>query len=80
MMRARASTDAGRTVIVLGLTEANVEQMRAGHPMHLHADELGFVGEIMLFLGKDEATLAKEFAPAIGPDTIVHDESRKARQ
>lgn len=57
MIRARATTTAGRPVIIIGLEEGNITRLREDKPIHIHADELGFAGEIVIILGKDAATL-----------------------
>ncbi len=69
----------GRRIILLGLEEGNIERLRQGKPIHIHADELGFKGEIVIILGKDADELRKLLAPMIGPETDVRDDrERKA--
>ncbi len=81
MLRAKATDSrTGRTIIVLGLEEGNIERLRKGHPIHIHADELGFAGEITIFLGKDADELQKLFAPMIGPETNYSDRRQEKKQ
>jgi hypothetical protein len=80
MIKMRGEGAKGRPVIILGLSEANIDRLREGKPIHLHADDMGFVGEIVIFVGKDEATMARQMQPFIGPGTVVHDESKRPRQ
>lgn len=72
--------ETGRGVIVLGLEEGNVERLRAGNPIHIHADDLGFTGEIIIILGKDADALAEILKPMIGPNTDVRDDRNRKSQ
>lgn len=80
MIRAAAVGANGRRVMLLGLSEAKVQRMREGKPIHIHADEMGFAGEIIIMVGKDEAALQETLAPLIGPETRVRDETNAVRQ
>jgi hypothetical protein len=77
MIRMAATNTRGRKIIVLGLSEKNIEKLREGKPIHIHADEMGFPGEIMIFTGKDEASMAEMVKPFIGPDTDVREEAEE---
>ena len=78
MIRAAAQDRrTGRRVIILGLEEGNVDRLRAGKPIHIHADELGFKGEIVVILGKDADALHAAMAPMIGPETDVRDDRER---
>ena len=79
MIRARATGAKGRPVIILGLSAQNLKRLRKGMPIHVHCDELGFAGELVIFAGETEAELAKMFKPFIGPETVVHDTTEKKR-
>ena len=63
----------GRGIIVLGIEEANVRNLKAGHPIHVHADELGFKGDIVIHYESTLERLKKRFAQFIGPNTTVTD-------
>lgn len=81
MMQARVTDQrTGRTIIFLGLEEGNVTRLREGKPIHIHADQLGFNGEIVIILGKDAASLHEQFKPFLGPETTVHDNRSLAKQ
>jgi hypothetical protein len=67
-------------VIVLGLEEGNVERLRKGQPIHIHADELGFAGEIVIVLGENTDALLEQFSEWIGPDTKINDYRRRKKQ
>ena len=81
MVRCTArNPDTGRLLILLGLEEGNVDRLRNGKPIHIHADDLGFAGEIVIILGKDADHLAEQLAPMIGPSTDVRDERNRKPQ
>jgi len=48
-----------RPMIILGLSDINIVRMREGKPIHIHADDMGFAGEIVIFTGKTEDDMAK---------------------
>ena len=74
MIKMAGRNDAtGRGVIILGIDESNVRQLRAGHPIHVYADELGFRGEIVIHYETTIEKLKKVFAKFIGGSTHVTD-------
>lgn len=81
MIRAKATNRrTGRTVMFLGLEERNLVEMRKGNPIHIHADELGFKGEIVIVLGDTADSLREQFEPFIGPETQIHDSRDEKKQ
>ena len=80
MIRATMQSTSGRRVILLGLEEGNVDRLRAGKPMHIHCDDMGFAGEIVIILGKDVEALHAMVKPMLSPDTIINDERKNKRQ
>lgn len=80
MIRAAGRMDSGRPFIILGLEEGNIDRLRKGQPIHIHADELGFAGELIVILGKDVTDLQKMCAPFIGARTAVADERGRKKQ
>ena len=69
----------GRTIIGLGLEPGNIERIQAGQPVYVRLSDLGFTGapatfEIVIFTGKDAATMRAALAPMIGPDTLIHED------
>lgn len=78
MIRASAYNETSkRRVIILGLEEGNVDRLRDGKPIHIHADELGFAGEIIIILGKDADHLYATLKPLLGPATNVRDDRNR---
>lgn len=50
----------GRRIIILGLSHENLDRLRAGKPIQLAGDALGFAGDIVIFGGETERTMARE--------------------
>lgn len=69
-----------RITIFLGLEEGNIERLRKGQPIHLHADQLGFCGDIVIILGKDVDALKAMLAPGVTPETKIHDRRKAKKQ
>lgn len=77
MIKARAQTQDGRHLIVLGLSEGNLERLRAGQPIYIDLRQMNFqkgdeIGHIAIHYGKTEADLVKAMRPLIDKDTVVH--------
>lgn len=81
MIRFSGRSPRGRLILAFGLTEENVKRLQAGKPVHNHCDDMGFAGEVMIFVGKDEATMEAMLRREgiIDQDTIVHDEASKPK-
>jgi hypothetical protein len=60
MIKFGASGDKGRRLIGLGLSAGNVQRLKEGKPIHLHADEMGFVGDIVIFYGETEDDMVRQ--------------------
>lgn len=65
----------GRKLIILGVEDNNLNQLRRGRPIHIHGDKLGFDGDIVIHYETTMAKLVKTFRPFIGPETRVTDSS-----
>lgn len=70
MIKAIATTDDG-PLVLFGLSHANLDRLKAGQPIRVDMTELGGQGEILIFAGATEATMAAELADFIGPATTV---------
>jgi len=53
------NTKTKRPMIILGLSDNNIKALRDGKPIHIHADDMGYPGEIIIFTGKTEDDMAK---------------------
>jgi hypothetical protein len=77
MIKAKATGPDGRQIVVLGLTFADLDKLRA-HPLDDHirinGKEMGLPVDIMIFAGKSEAHCVSILA--IDADTKVHIDPR----
>lgn len=80
MLRAAGRSSSGKPLIILGLEEGNVTRLRAGQPIHFYAGELGFDGEIVIMLGKDAESIARQLEPARSPDAVIIDKRNQPKQ
>jgi hypothetical protein len=67
---------AGR-VLVIGLSDRNLELLREGRPIQVDLAALGMEGRIFVFHRSTEAEMRAELADMIGPDTDYRDTTRK---
>jgi hypothetical protein len=79
MIRLAGTGKAGRKIMIFGLSERNLTEMRAGHPVHVHCDDLGFSGEVVIFWGETEDKIAEQLKPLIGEKTRVTDWRQQKR-
>lgn len=76
MVKATAKMRDGRTAIVMGISDANVQLLKDGQPIYFDPAALKIapgtdIGGITLFYGKDEGELARTIRTLIGPQTEV---------
>lgn len=54
----------GVPIVLLGLAHKNLDRLRAAEPIHLDIDQCAMLGlgqrELVIFAGKDEATMTAE--------------------
>lgn len=81
MIKATARGADGRQLVVLGITDKNIEKMREGLPIHVLGEEVGVPGcTLYIITGKDEAALTKTLGPLIHPtETHVVDHRVKPK-
>lgn len=64
-------------LVVLGLSDQNIMRLEAGEPIAFAGEEVDVPGvEFLIFAGRTEATMARELADLIGPDTKVRMDPR----
>lgn len=81
MIKMMATGKDGRKIVLLGITDGNIQRLREGKPIHIHGEEMGLGPmEIWIITGKDEATLTEQLAPLIGPETRVRDMQKETKQ
>jgi hypothetical protein len=75
MVKFSATTATGSKLIGLGLTEENMEHLRAGKPIHVDLREvnLPFDVQVLVFAGKDDEALRAMLQPLIGSHTIINE-------
>lgn len=65
MIRFNGRNERGRLLLGFGISEGNVQRLKEGKPIHIHADEMGFAGEIMIFYGETEDEIARQLKEAM---------------
>lgn len=76
MVKAQATMKDGRVAIVMGISQANVDRLKAGQPIYFDPAELRIapgtaIGGITLFYGSDEESLTRTLSSFIKPGTDV---------
>lgn len=71
MIKLSGTSKAGRPVIILGIDAENVKRLKAGSPIHVHADQLGFAGDIVIHYEETAEKLTAAFSSLIGEHTRV---------
>jgi hypothetical protein len=70
----------GRQILLLGLTQENVESLLAGRPIAVsrstHGDGVPAGLDVGIFFGATKDDLMRELAPYVGPDTLQEDRSK----
>ena len=78
MMKARGFF-AGREVVILALSHANLDRLRADGlkgSIRIDGKEVGLPLDIHITAGETEAEIFKAFADSIGPETVLHIDKR----
>jgi hypothetical protein len=70
----------GIPIIGLGLEEKNLEKLRQDMPIHIKGADMGIAFDIVIYYGKGLEDLVEMTKGGIGPDTIVHDTSRRSNE
>ena len=73
MIKATGTNDKGERILMLGLSHRNLDLLRDGKPIRFDGTPYGYGGEIILFAGKDEATMAASIR-ARNPGIEEHEE------
>lgn len=76
MVKATFTLPDGRAVIVMGISQGNVDRLRAGQPIYFDPAALKIapgtaIGGITLFFGVDEAELGRTIRTLLGPETEI---------
>lgn len=76
MIVAMASRKGGKPLVIIGLTEGNLERLRQGKPASTDSEvHASLPVDVMICYGATMGDLQAQFAPYIGPETnmTVHD-------
>lgn len=73
MIKAVATTGNGEKLVLLGLSDANIVELKKGNPILIEMWELGFEGKLAIMAGGTEDELAQLFKDNmdIPPGTLV---------
>ena len=74
MIKATAKAPDGRSILVIGLSFANLDKFRAEPGdtfIRIDGREMGLPIDVMIYSGETEAHLAKYIEGGLGPDTKV---------
>lgn len=72
----------GGPLVMFGLSEENLTNLREGKPIRIKMTDLGFENDpriILIVYGQTESALLNEFREFIGPDTDFRDEFDKGK-
>lgn len=78
MVKAKAMGKDGRAMILMGISQNNVDRLREGQPIYFDPASLKIepgtaIGGITLFYGKDDGELVRTIHTLIGPQTeVIH--------
>lgn len=72
MIKFTVDGEGGRTLVGLGMSEGNVERLKAGMPIFVNLAALGLPPiDIYIFYGETEHDLADMVKPNLGPESKV---------
>ena len=81
MIRATGTNEkTGQTMLVLGLSEGNLNQLRKGNAIHIFGQEMNLPIDIVIFWGETEDKLAEQMKPLINKQTLVRDRRKAKKQ
>lgn len=74
MIKARGNGPGGRDTIILGLSHGNLDRLRAGEPIKFDGTPYGFAGDVLIFAGETEISMARKLGMGTDPDIRIHAE------
>lgn len=70
MIKAAARGKDGKPLLILGLSRRNTELLLEGRPISIELKRMtGIAGTLLLIAAENEAVLAAQLAPFMGPNT-----------
>lgn len=80
MIKFFSTTDREGALMGFGLSEANIEQLKKGHPIAINAGEIsdGKYQElrVIIFYGETEEKMREDLSQFLGKDTIIIDRKK----
>ena len=73
MIKARATGSDGDDILIFGIDEDNIRELRKGRPLSINLTEMGLKGKMVIFWGKDMGALQEIMAPFLSSDTEISD-------
>jgi hypothetical protein len=72
-IRFKGTMTDGRTLVGIGITEANVKRLKDGEPIVVRAESVGLEPpvDIVIIYGKTLDDLSNMLAPMLGPETKI---------
>ena len=73
MIKAVAHSNVGETLVIFGLSEGNVQELKKGRPIPIDMEELelGFKGKVVIIYGETEDALAAQFQGNVEVGQVV---------
>jgi hypothetical protein len=72
MIKFNGQDENGRKLMGLGLSDANIRELKLGHPIRFEGDKLGFEGTVLIMWGKTEDALADIVRPYVQGEVRDH--------
>ena len=62
LIKAVTTLDDGRKLLILGLSEMNIRELKKGRPISIELEKLGLEGQIAIVYGETEADIVDELS------------------
>ena len=73
MIKFTATTGDDKRLLGIGLSHTNLERLKEGKPININGQSVGIGGmDVLIFAGKDEATMASQLNEMITAETVIH--------
>lgn len=73
MIKFAATSDEGKKIVGLGISEANVQELKKGRPILVRGEDVEISEDIFIFYGETEESMKETLKQFIGPETRVHE-------
>jgi hypothetical protein len=62
MIKANATMKDGRNLVILGLSEGNIQKLKLGKPIQVDLEPFGGTGAVVILYGSTEADITRDLA------------------